>query len=62
MYFFKGDDWCGIEKGLWLELEFVVVGVEVVYFLYMVYMLSLILWCVFDVIIVGVVVFVVVLC
>jgi glycerol-3-phosphate cytidylyltransferase len=32
--FFKGDDWRGTEKGLRLEREFAVVGVEVVYFPY----------------------------
>ncbi|MDT0156352.1 adenylyltransferase/cytidyltransferase family protein [Microbacterium sp. ARD32] len=33
-HFFKGDDWRGTEKGLRLEREFAVVGVEVVYFPY----------------------------
>ena len=33
-HFFKGDDWRGTEKGLRLEREFGVVGVEVVYFPY----------------------------
>ncbi|WP_426625445.1 adenylyltransferase/cytidyltransferase family protein [Leifsonia sp. McL0607] len=32
--FFKGDDWRGTEKGMRLEREFAVVGVEVVYFPY----------------------------
>jgi len=32
--FFKGDDWCGTEKGRCLELEFAAVGVEVIYFRY----------------------------
>lgn len=32
--FFKGDDWRGTPKGLALEQEFAVVGVEVVYFPY----------------------------
>lgn len=33
-HFFKGDDWRGTDKGLRLEREFAVVGVEVVYFPY----------------------------
>lgn len=33
-HFFKGDDWRGTEKGLQLEREFALVGVEVVYFPY----------------------------
>ena len=32
--FFKGDDWRGTERGMRLEREFAVVGVEVVYFPY----------------------------
>ncbi|WP_417554981.1 adenylyltransferase/cytidyltransferase family protein [Microbacterium sp.] len=33
-HFFKGDDWRGTEKGLRLESDFRMVGVEVVYFPY----------------------------
>lgn len=33
-HFFKGDDWRGTEKGLRLERDFALVGVEVVYFPY----------------------------
>lgn len=33
-HFFKGDDWRGTEKGLLLEEDMALVGVEVVYFPY----------------------------
>jgi len=33
-HFFKGDDWRGTERGVRLEHEFSLVGVEVVYFPY----------------------------